>query len=118
MRNAASFPDVFLHKGFVDMRKAINGLGLIVTDQMKMNACDGALFVFMSKNRMLMKCLYWDRSGFAMWQKRLEKERFKWPKKLDGDTINISSEQMEWLLAGLDIVKAKPHETLHFDDFT
>jgi transposase len=58
------------------------------------------------------------RTGFALWLKRLEKDRFRWPTKLDGDTIKVSPEQMEWLLAGLDIVKAKPHETLRFESFS
>ena len=65
-----------------------------------------------------MKTVYWDRTGFALWQKRLEVEKFRWPVKLQDDIIKVSAEQMEWLLAGLDIIKAKPHETLRFDDFT
>lgn len=117
MRAAESFPEVFLHKDFVDMRKNINGLCMLVTQFMQMNPCDGGLFVFMSKSRMLMKVIYWDRSGFAMWVKRLEKERFKWPQKLKEDTVKISSEQLQRLLSGLDIFPPKPHETLYFDSF-
>lgn len=65
-----------------------------------------------------MKAVYWDRTGFALWQKRLEKERFRWPDKLTNDIVQVSSEQMDWLLAGLDIVKAKPHETLRYEVFS
>ena len=117
MRDAGSFTEIYLHKKFVDMRKSINGLSQIIVDEMLRNPCDGALFVFVSKNRSLMKAVYWDRTGFALWQKRLEKERFRWPLKLQEDIVQISADQMQWLLAGLDIVKAKPHETLRYESF-
>ncbi|HYX34381.1 MAG TPA: IS66 family insertion sequence element accessory protein TnpB [Oligoflexus sp.] len=87
-------------------------------NEMKHNPCDGGLFVFASRNKSLMKCIYWDRSGFALWQKRLEKDHFRWPVKLQDDIVRVSAEQMEWLLAGLDIVKAKPHETLRYEAFS
>jgi transposase len=118
MRDARSFENIFLHKKFVDLRKNIGGLSQIIVDEMKHNPCDGALFVFLNKNKCLMKCVYWDKTGFALWQKRLEREKFRWPVKLGDDIIKVSVRQLEWLLAGLDIVKAKPHETLRFDDFT
>lgn len=118
MRDARSFSDIYLHKKFVDMRKNINGLSQIIVDEMKHNPCEGALFVFVSKNRCLIKAVYWDRTGFALWQKRLEKDHFRWPVKMQNDIIKVSSEQMEWLLSGLDIVKAKPHETLRYEAFS
>lgn len=118
MRDSHSFSEIFLHKKPVDMRKSINGLSLIVSEHMQQNPCDGGLFVFVGRTSMIMKCIYWDRSGFALWQKRLEKERFKWPKKLNDEVIKITAEQMQWLLHGLDIIKAKPHEELRFDSFS
>lgn len=118
MRDARSFQNIYLHKKFVDLRKNIQGLSQIVVNEMKRNPCDGGLFVFVSRNRTLMKCIYWDRSGFALWQKRLEKDRFRWPVKLQDDIVQVTTEQMEWLLAGLDIVKAKPHEALRYEAFS
>jgi transposase len=118
MRDARSFQNIYLHKQFVDMRKNINGLSQIIVDELKHNPCDGGLFVFINRSKCLMKAVYWDRTGFALWQKRLEKDRFRWPIKLQDDVIQVSPEQMEWLLAGLDIVKAKPHESLRFEAFS
>jgi transposase len=100
------------------MRKSINGLAQVVSGELERNPCDGGLFVFLSKNRRVMKCLYWDRTGFALWQKRLEKDRFRWPVGTAQEVLAISSEQMDWLLAGLDILKTKPHAELRFEAFS
>ncbi|WP_170111850.1 IS66 family insertion sequence element accessory protein TnpB [Photobacterium frigidiphilum] len=41
----------------------------------------GALFLFTNKQRDKIKIPYWDKTGFALWYKRLEKNKFKWPLK-------------------------------------
>ena len=53
-------------------------------------------------------------SGFCMWQKRLEKARFKWPRKVESEVITLSGQQLNWLLDGYDVMRFKPHERLHF----
>lgn len=118
MRSTTSFPEVYLYKPFVDMRKSINGLSQIVADNFKLNPCNGGLFVFISRDRTILKCLYWDRTGFALWHKRLEKSRFKWLKKASGEILIVTPEKLEWLLAGLDIEQASPHPELHFEAFS
>lgn len=104
--------EVYLHRDPVDFRKAINGLSLIVSEEMELSPFDSAVFVFCNKRRSQLKVLYWDESGFALWQKRLEKERFKWPKQSNEETIKLSGEQWHWLLRGFDIMQIKPHKTL------
>jgi len=106
--------DVYLHRDPVDFRKAINGLSLIVSDSMALSPFDKALFVFCNKRRTQLKVLYWDDTGFALWQKRLEKQKFKWPKRSGLNTIAISHEQWSWLLRGFDISQIKPHISLKF----
>lgn len=69
--------DIYLHREPVDFRKAINGLSLIVSEAMALSPFDRALFVFCNKRRTQLKVLYWDETGFALWQKRLEKDTFK-----------------------------------------
>ena len=106
---------VYLHRDPVDFRKAINGLSVIVSDDMALSPFDKQLFVFCNRQRNQLKALYWDDTGFALWQKRLEKEKFKWP---TGDTlakIAITAEQWMWLLRGFDISRIKPHKLLYFD---
>ncbi len=110
-----TWPDsinVYLHRDPVDFRKAINGLSLIVSDDMALSPFDRAIFVFCNKRRSQLKVLYWDETGFALWQKRLEKEKFKWPKRSSSETIKIDSEQWHWLLRGFDIAQIKPHQQL------
>lgn len=99
---------IFLHSGVVDFRKSINGLVLIVEQQMKRSAMDPALFVFCNKGRDKLKVLYWDTTGFALWYKRLERERFKWPSISGQKEWSISEEQFHWLLSGYDIVGHSP----------
>lgn len=105
---------VYLHREPVDFRKAINGLSIIVSESMALSPFDRALFVFCNKRRTQLKALYWDDTGFALWQKRLEKERFKWPKKDNVHTVKINHEQWDWLLRGFDFTKITPHTQLHY----
>ena len=94
---------VFLACGSTDMRKSINGLSLLVEGAMGQNPLSGSLFAFCNRRRTILKLLYWDRNGFCLWLKRLEKERFKWP-ETDTETITITTRELTWLIDGLDIM--------------
>jgi len=107
--------EIYLHREPVDFRKSINGLSVIVEEAIAISPFTQALFVFCNKRRTQLKVLYWDDTGFALWQKRLEKERFKWPKC--GETVLLlNHEQWLWLLRGFNIVDLKPHRTLFFSN--
>jgi transposase len=99
---------VYLHRDFVDFRKSINGLAAIVETDMALPLMSGALFVFCNKGKDKLKILYWDNTGFALWYKRLEKDKFKWPGKLSTPTYSLSAQQFEWLLSGYDIIGHQP----------
>ena len=103
MKMFVDLSQVYLHRDPVDFRKGINGLGLLVEQQMTVSLFDGALFVFTNRHRDKIKVLYWDLNGFCLWQKRLEEDKFSWPKKMKGSTITLTEEQWHWLLSGLDI---------------
>jgi transposase len=68
---------IYLHRAPVDFRKAINGLSIIVDNEMGHSIFDDGLFVFCNKGRDKLKVLYWDKTGFCLWQKRLEGEHKK-----------------------------------------
>jgi len=107
---------IYLHREPVDFRKAINGLAVIVSEAMGQDVYRSALFVFCNKNRSQLKVLYWDNTGFALWQKRLERDKFKWPRKDPLSTVSITHEQWCWLLRGFNYRDFKPHHTLNFTD--
>ena len=100
--------DVYLHLPPVDFRKSINGLMAIVESELELNAFTGALFLFSNKKRDKLKCLYWDKTGFALWYKRLEKRKFKWPMDAHMQHMQLSEQQLNWLLSGFDVVGHKP----------
>jgi len=104
MKMFNSVPEVFLYRDFVDFRKSINGLSLIVEQQMQLSPLTGSVFVFCNKGRDKLKVLYWDNTGFALWYKRLEKDKFKWPTKLNKQSLILSEQQLHWLLNGYDVL--------------
>ncbi len=57
---------IYLAVGSTDMRKAINGLSILVEDQMDLDPFSGHLFVFCNRRRNMVKILYWDRNGFCL----------------------------------------------------
>jgi len=107
-------PEVFLYSNFVDFRKSINGLVVIVEQQMALSPLTGSVFVFCNKGRDKLKVLYWDKTGFALWYKRLEKDKFKWPTKLTTESLNLSEQQLHWLFSGFDVLghQAISYETV------
>ena len=107
---------VYLHRQPVDFRKAINGLSAIVEQTMKISPFEDAIFVFCNRKKDKLKVLYWDRTGFALWHKRLDDDKFKWPTKLTSDTIELTEQQWHWLLAGYDIVNMKGHKKITYSD--
>ncbi len=104
MKMFTSVPEVFLYRDFVDFRKSINGLAAIVEQQMQLSPLNGSVYVFCNKGRDKLKILYWDKTGFALWYKRLEKDKFKWPTTLTNELLTLSEQQLHWLLNGFDVL--------------
>ena len=68
--------------------------------QLELSPLSDALFIFSNKKRDKLKILYWDKTGFALWYKRLEKQRFKWPSHAEDTSLSLSEQQLHWLLGG------------------
>ena len=105
---------VYLYAGAVDMRKSINGLASLVEQELDLNPMVVALFVFCNRGRDKIKLLYWERNGFVLWYKRLEKQRFTWLQPTAEPALSIDGYQLNLLLDGLDIFNNKPHEALFY----
>lgn len=113
MRGLEGFDQVYLHRAPVDMRKSINGLSQIVLTDLQLRMDIGCVFVFISRCGKKLKLLYWDKSGFALWYKRLEKQRFIWPKNYDDEVVMTCAADLQRLLLGFDVFQ-KPHEYLQY----
>ncbi|MGQ9427687.1 IS66 family insertion sequence element accessory protein TnpB [Gilvimarinus sp. F26214L] len=112
MLRPANDVQVYLHTEPVDMRKSIDGLSVLVEQEMELSPSMEAIFVFCNRGRDKIKLLCWERNGFIVWYKRLEKQRFRWPKV--EETVNLSGQQLNWLLDGFDIFNNQPHTALYF----
>ena len=105
---------IYLCRDPVDFRKGINGLSVLVEATLKYDPFSRNLFCFVNKRRSQIKVLYWQRTGFCLWLKRLEEERFKWPFHLEGQVVELDEDQFRWLLDGLDLKHLKPHRSLEY----
>ncbi len=106
---------IYLHREPVDFRKAVNGLTIIVEQEMELSPFDDALFIFCNKARDKLKVLYWEQTGFCLWYKRLEKHKFRWPLKAKEPVMTLSEQQWKWLLKGIDIIQMQGHQPLTFE---
>ena len=107
--------NVYLHRDSVDFRKSIDGLGAIVQEELKLDLFATNLFVFCCARRKRLKILYWDKTGFALWYKRLEADRFPWPRGEHPDVVKLTHEQLGWLLEGIDVWAIKPHKARSYE---
>ena len=108
--------EVYLCREVVDFRKSINGLSILVEGQLGLNPFGPQLFVFCNRKRDKLKILYWERSGFVLWYKRLEKQRFPWPNRDKTDVVTMTGRELNWLLDGIDLFRIKPHEELSYEN--
>jgi len=98
---------IFLCVRSVDFRKAHDGLVAIVRDQFRDDPFGGDVFVFFNGARDRIKLLVWDRNGFWLLYKRLEKGRFPFDVQGEGERVEIERAQLSMILEGLDWKSAK-----------
>lgn len=103
---------IFVRPGPTDMRKAINGLVVLVEEVLESDPFSQAVFLFCNRDRRILKAVWWDRTGFCLWMKRLEKHRFPWPANGTQARREIGEEQLSQLLSGIDFFKA--HQRLEY----
>lgn len=94
---------IYLSVEPVDMRKQFNGLWSLAQDKLREDPRNGAVFVFINKDRDRVKMLYFDGTGPWIFAKRLEKGRFTWPIGSDQMKLSLAPEALTMLLAGIDL---------------
>lgn len=114
MRGLTNAPAIYLYREFVDFRKSINGLAELVECETNLPLSSGALFLYTNKQRDKIKILYWDKTGFALWYKRLGKAKFKWPSQEKKQVFTLNQFELDRLLSGFTIIGHKPVETHDF----
>lgn len=85
----------------VDFRMSIDGLSGLIQREKGTHLHDGSIYVFYNQHRDKIKCLFWDRNGFVLYYKRLDKCKFKF-KEMMNSIESITAEELEILLAGFE----------------
>lgn len=99
---------VFLAAQPADMRKSFDGLAALTREILREDPLSGHLFVFRSRAGDKIKLLFWDRSGFVLWYKRLEAGRFRFPATADSSgAIQIPASELTLILEGIDLAGAR-----------
>ncbi len=89
-----------------DMRRGFDGLSTMVEQVLKRDPFSGHLFVFRNRRKDRIKVLYWDRDGYAIWYKRLEKGTIQFSANLS-DGAELRPADLAMLLDGIDPTKVK-----------
>lgn len=114
LRPANNMPAIFLYRDAVDFRKQAQGLAVLVEQELGHNPFSGTLYAFTNRQRNKIKCLMWEDNGFVLYYKALAEEKFKWPQACD-ELVQLSSQQINWLLDGYDISLLKGHKKLYYE---
>lgn len=104
-----SFPSavkIYLCKEPTDMRRSFDSLAMMVQYVIKQDPLSGYVFAFRNKRGNSIKLLYWDRDGYAIWYKRLEKGTFNVPMTITEDHC-LEHHQLTMMLEGIDFTKVK-----------
>jgi transposase len=115
MKRPEDFTEIYLCREPLDFRRGKEMMIAIIEEHMKKKTMGGALFGFTNRRGDRIRCLYWDKSGFAQWSKILERARFSWPRRGSSSSISLTTREFEWLLDGIDLDKVKPHESFQYE---
>ena len=94
----------FIYRQGCDMRKGYDGLCGLVLNEFKMSPLSGDVFIFLSKQRNKIKLLHWQKDGFVIYSKRLEKGTFELP---NNNSIEITAHQLQFILDGIYLTSIK-----------
>lgn len=102
---------IYLITGRTDMRKSIDGLMAIIRDSAKLDPYSNSLFLFCGRRADRLKALHYEKEGFCLLYKRLERTqgetfRFQWPRQAS-EVKDLTRQQFRWLLEGLSVEQPK-----------
>jgi len=95
---------MFLYSGPADMLMGFDGLSGLVINKLKQNPMSGDIFIFINRQRTLIKLLVWDQTGFAIWHKRLEQGTFEMPPvDPSSSSVEINRQKLMLILEGISL---------------
>jgi transposase len=97
---------VFVASAPMDLRLSFDRLAGLTETTLRQDPYSGHLFVFRNRGGDRVKILYWDRTGFCLWYKRLEKGTFRLPRAEAGG-VEIEAAELMLLLEGIDLAGAR-----------
>ena len=100
---------VWLYTQPADMRKSYDGLCALVSHTLHEDPSSGHVFVFINRRRTQMKVLYFDRSGYCIWSKRLEQGRFRYGAG-DADKVILDWTQLKLILEGIELKNTRQYK--------
>ncbi len=100
MLHLKKFKNMLIYRPNGDYRNDMRGLCGIVQDEMNLDPFENYLFIFCNSRSDRIKALYWDKTGFALWYKVLEADKYKWPIHLESDVLQINVKSLENFLLG------------------
>ena len=104
---------IWLYGKPVDFRKQLDGLMLLTASELEKDPSDGTLYVFRNRLKDKMKLLVWERNGYFLGYKRLEKGRFDFPVNEEGQ-IELSLGELEMLISGMPMLRLGKQAVVHF----
>ncbi|HUF47811.1 MAG TPA: IS66 family insertion sequence element accessory protein TnpB [Vicinamibacterales bacterium] len=98
---------IYLAPGATDLRRSIDGLSAVVREGFELDPLSGHLFLFRNRRGDRLKMLIWDRSGFWVLYKRLERGTFVWPSEATAAPVEMRSADLLLLLSGVDLAQTR-----------
>ena len=98
---------IYVALGSTDLRRSIDGLAALVRERLAQDPLSGHLFLFRNRRGDRLKVLAWDRSGFWILYKRLERGTFAWPDEDPLGVVEMHSADLALLLAGVDLTQTR-----------
>lgn len=100
---------IFMAIEAADMRRSFDKLAALAREVIRQEPLSGHLFVFRSRRGDRVKILFWDRNGFVLWYKRLEKGVFIFPAG-SGGSVEVEAAELGLILEGIDLTDARRRE--------
>lgn len=113
LNDAICFKQIYIVCGYTDMRYGIDSLAAIIKSKLVRDSCvPDTLYLFCNQKMDRIKGLVWERDGFFLLYKRLEKGNFIQP-RTESEVCALTSQQFRWLMEGLTISPKKVVQEVH-----